>query len=480
MYTPIFDDSYAKLPSRLFELVTPDCSPAPKLITLNAALANEMGLDADCLGSDAGLAMMSGGKMPKGANPIAMVYGGHQFGHWSGRLGDGRACLLGEIVGPDKVRRDLVLKGCGPTAYSRNGDGKSALGPVLREYIVSEAMAAYGIPTTRALAAVLTGEQVRREQDQPGGILVRVAKSHVRVGTFQYLYASGDMEGLKELADYVIARHYPKAALADNPILELLQKIMEGQASLIAGWMGLGFIHGVMNTDNMQIAGETLDYGPCAFMDDFHPGKVFSSIDHHGRYGWGKQPQMALWNLTQLGQALSPLIDEDESKSASLVQDTLSGFGAMFQADFQKVFAAKFGLDNKEDKTEFLQSAFNMMAEQEVDFTLFFRQLTSVAMGGDRATFYDLFKDDSVGKNWLKQFEISDKNLTTMQAANPIYIPRNHQIEQAIQDGVEGDFTLFHRLAEVLKTPYTAQENCKDLEAAPAANEIVTQTFCGT
>ena len=249
MSSPIFDNSYAKLPSRFFAPVTPDVSPAPNLIALNVALANEMGLDADWLGSDVGLAMMSGGEMPKGANPIAMVYGGHQFGHWSGRLGDGRACLLGEIVGPDKVRRDLVLKGYGPTAYSRNGDGKSALGPVLREYIVSEAMAAYGVPTTRALAAILTGEMVRREQGQPGGILVRVAKSHVRVGTFQYLYAAGDMDGLKELADYVIARHYPQAALADNPVLELLQNIMEGQASLIAGWMGLGFIHGVMNTD---------------------------------------------------------------------------------------------------------------------------------------------------------------------------------------------------------------------------------------
>ena len=230
----------------------------------------------------------------------------------------------------------------------------------------------------------------------------------------------------------------------------------------------------------MQIAGETLDYGPCAFMDVFHPGKVFSSIDHHGRYGWGKQPQMALWNLTQLGQALSPLIDADESKSASLVQDTLSGFGAIFQAEFQKVFAAKFGLDNKEDKTEFLQSAFNMMAEQEVDFTLFFRQLTTVVMGGKRAAFYGLFKEAGVGKNWLKQLKISEKNLAGMQAANPIYIPRNHQIEQAIQDGVKGDFTLFNRLEEVLKTPYSAQENCEDLEAAPAPNEIVSQTFCGT
>ena len=286
----------------------------------------------------------------------------------------GRACLLGECIGPDGVRRDIQLKGSGPTPFARRGDGKSALGPVLREYIVSEAMSAYGIPTTRALAAISTGETVRREDILPGGILVRVAKSHIRIGTFQHFYAGGDMEGLKALADYVIHRHYPQAAETNAPYVALLENIIGVFPSLIAKWMALGFIHGVMNTDNMQIAGETLDYGPCAFMDVFHPQKVFSSIDHHGRYAWGNQPKIALWNLTQLAQALSPLLGADEDISAQIAQFALSTFGPDFQSALHSVFAAKLcvGADGPVF-ADFLQHTFAVMTEQEVDFTLFFR-----------------------------------------------------------------------------------------------------------
>ena len=452
MKPPSFDNSYARLPAQFFEPVVPDPAPNPKLIVHNAALAREMGLDGEWLLSKAGLAMISGQKMPDSADPIAMVYSGHQFGHWSGRLGDGRACLLGEIVGPDTIRRDLVLKGSGPTPYSRRGDGKSELGPVLREYIVSEAMAIYGVPTTRALAALTTGENVVRGETLPGGVLVRVAKSHVRVGTFQHFYADGDIDGLKALADYVIARHFPHIKTSKNPPLELLNAVIADQANLMAKWMGLGFIHGVMNTDNMQISGETLDYGPCAFMDTFHPQKVFSSIDHHGRYAWGQQPHMALWNLTQLAQSLSPLLGTDESKIALLAQKALARFSPLFNQQFSQLFAVKMGLSIEQDGFgEFLTQTFKLiMAEQEVDFTLFFRKLTQIADGEEAVEFTNLFQDAGIGATWLKLWrqntKLSDANISDMKKINPIYIPRNHRIEQVIQAGRRGDFAPFERL----------------------------------
>ena len=485
MKPPSFEHTYAQLPAQFFERVTPDKAPNPNLVALNPSLAHEMGLDANWLSSNAGLAMMSGGKMPEGTDPIAMVYGGHQFGHWSGRLGDGRACLLGEIVGPDEVQRDLVLKGSGPTPFSRRGDGKSELGPVLREYIVSEAMAAYGVPTTRALAALTTGENVLRGETLPGGILVRVAKSHVRVGTFQYFYAQNDLDGLRALADYVIARHYPQAAKTSNPYVSLLSDVMKAQASLVAKWMGLGFIHGVMNTDNMQIAGETLDYGPCAFMDNFHPQKTFSSIDHKRRYAWGQQPHMALWNLTQLAQSLSPLLGTDENKTAKLAQGVLGEFNVLFQAEFTQIFADKLGMSTQADGFgDFLTQTFKMMAEQEIDFTLFFRKLTQVAGGADDVGFKYLFQEASSYGTWLKLWRkntaLNGNKIAGMQKINPIYIPRNHRIEQIIQAAREGNTAPFDLFNKVLKTPYTAQKGQEEFENPPGPDEIVTQTFCGT
>ncbi len=485
MITPKFDTSYVRLPPQFFEHVTPDPAPNPKLLALNTLLAHEIGLDADWLGSKQGIAMMSGQEMPDGIAPIAMVYGGHQFGHWSGQLGDGRACLLGELIGPDGVRRDIQLKGSGPTPYARRGDGKSALGPVLREYIVSEAMSAYDVPTTRALAAISTGETVRREDILPGGILVRVAKSHVRIGTFQHFYAHGDMEGLKALADYVIYRHYPQAAETNAPYAALLENIIGVFPSLIAKWMGLGFIHGVMNTDNMQIAGETLDYGPCAFMDAFHPQKVFSSIDHHGRYAWGNQPKITLWNLTQLAQALSPLLGSDEEKSAQIAQDALSTFGPDFQSALHSVFAAKLCVSADGPVfADFLQHTFSVMSEQEVDFTLFFRQLTQIAGGENVNAFLSGFQDKNTGKDWLKRWrvhvDLNSDNIALMQKTNPIYIPRNHQIERIIHAGIKGDFAPFNRLVNVLKNPFCEQEGQAEFENLPLDNEIVSETFCGT
>ena len=461
----------------------------PTLIRVNTELASFMKIDVDWLESNEGFAMLSGQKLPEGADPIAMAYAGHQFGGWSPKLGDGRALLIGEVIAKDGVRRDIQLKGSGHTPFSRSGDGKSALGPVLREYIVSEAMAALGVPTTRALAAVSTGENVIRNGVEPGGVFTRVAQSHVRIGTFQYFYARQDHDAVKVLADYVIERHYPEAANEVNPYATLFCLIAERQAELIAKWMSFGFIHGVMNTDNVQIAGETIDYGPCAFMDDFHPQKVFSSIDHYGRYAWGKQSEVGQWNLMRLADTLLPLIDDDLDRAKKVAEEAIQNFHELFVKSLFMKFSRKLGLlSDDESQNDLIASTFEVMAENEVDFTLFFRHLTKVNGSGGTDLLCRLFKDPAACENWLimwREYLTRDgsnekERLEVMRAYNPILIPRNHRIAEAIHAGEQGDYSVFHRLVDALTKPYEEQSEYADLEQAPEAVEIVHQTFCGT
>ncbi|MDG1021665.1 MAG: YdiU family protein [Emcibacteraceae bacterium] len=484
-----FDNSYARLPENFFKKVNPSAPPEPTLIRVNTELADIMGIDVDWLQSKEGLAMLSGQALPKGSDPIAMAYAGHQFGGWSPKLGDGRALLIGEVIGNDGIRRDIQLKGSGHTPFSRSGDGKSALGPVLREYIVSEAMAVLGVPTTRALAAVTTGENVVRNTLEPGGVFTRIAQSHVRIGTFQYFYARQDNGSLKILADYVIERHYPDALNAANPYAELLKLIAARQAELIAKWMSFGFIHGVMNTDNVQIAGETIDYGPCAFMDDFHPHKVFSSIDQYGRYAWGKQSEIGQWNLMRLADTLLPLIDDDLERAKIAAEDAIKHFNELFQISIFKKFSRKLGLlSDDENQNDLISLTFEVMTENEVDFTLFFKHLTKVYDGVETSPLCRLFKNPAACDDWLKKWREfitldggnEQDRLKTMQSYNPILIPRNHRIAEAIAAGEQGDFKVFNRLVDAYRNPYSEQPEYADLEQAPMATEIVHETFCGT
>jgi len=485
----LFDNSYARLPGGFFASVQPDVAPDPVLIRANTSLAEFLGLDADWILSEEGLAMFSGKKLPEEAEPIAMAYAGHQFGGWVPQLGDGRALLLGEVIAQDGVRYDIQLKGSGKTPFSRDGDGKSALGPVLREYIVSEAMSALGIPTTRALAAVTTGETVYRDGIQPGAVITRIAQSHVRIGTFQYFFARDDKEAVKTLADYVINRHYPEARQSQNPYMALLKAIVEAQAGLIAQWMSFGFIHGVMNTDNMQIAGETIDYGPCAFIDEFHPKKVFSSIDSHGRYAWINQPAVAQWNLTQLAETLLFLLAEDQDQAVKEAEDTLAVFNDLFSEHFSNAFCQKLGLSGQDKKYgNFIKTTLRTMAENKVDFTLFFRHLTRVAAGESTEVLRDLFNDTTECDEWLETWKRhmsqdsreQDNRTAIMRQKNPVFIPRNHRIEEAIQAALKEDYKPFNRLVDVLAEPFTEQPEHAELEQKPEPDEVVHRTFCGT
>lgn len=485
-----FEHSYAALPERFYTRIHPEQVSAPELIRVNESLAAQLGLDMDWLTSADGIAMLSGQSLPETAEPIAMAYAGHQFGGLSPQLGDGRAHLLGELVDKDGVRFDLHLKGSGRTPYSRRGDGKAALGPVLREYIISEALAALGIPGTRTLAATLTGETVMRETVLPGAVLARVAQSHVRVGTFQYFAIRKDAEGVSTLADYVIDRHYPELRAVENRYLALLEAIAMRQAKLIAQWMGVGFIHGVMNTDNMQVAGETIDFGPCAFMDRFHPGKVFSSIDTHGRYAWDRQAGIAQWNLARLAEALLGLIDADQKVAVAAAEAVLRQFGDAFGQHYIRIFSAKLGLaaggeHGAGDNESFIKDTLTAMRDGEVDFTLFFRRLTSLACGkGDSESVAQLFRHREAGVSWLEgwqqQRSATDEAIRGMQRSNPVYIPRNHRVEQAIQAAHKGDFAPFHALLELLEHPFEEQAGCEHFELPPEEHEEVHQTFCGT
>ena len=468
-----FDNSYARLPDRFYTKLAPTPVRAPELIALNKPLAARLGLDADGLSSIDGVAALAGNAVPGGSDPLAQVYAGHQFGGWSPQLGDGRAILLGEVVAPDGARFDLQLKGSGPTPYSRMGDGRAWLGPVLREYIVSEAMAALGVPTTRALAAVTTGEIVVREAPLPGAVLTRVASSHIRVGTFQYFAARQDADALEELVTHALARHDPDA----DGALGLLAVVVERQARLVATWMGLGFIHGVMNTDNMTISGETIDYGPCAFMDAYHPMRVFSSIDHQGRYAYSRQPDIAMWNLAQLATSLLPLIGEVDAAQA-----VIDRYPELFRKAWLRVFRSKIGLQTEADgDAELIHRLLDVMANGQADFTNAFRVLGTAAARDEVA---DREAFDAWDRDWRDRLAMEDATpedrTTDMAKVNPALIPRTHRIEQAIQAGVDGDFAPFERLNAALATPFAGPGEFADLARPPLEDEIVAQTFCGT
>ncbi|KFI33564.1 hypothetical protein CG51_09005 [Haematobacter missouriensis] len=470
-----FDNSYARLPDRFFARQPATPVGAPRLIRLNRPLAERLGLNADWLSGPEGLSALAGNTVPEGAEPLAMAYAGHQFGGFVPQLGDGRAVLLGEVVAPDGARFDIQLKGAGRTPFSRMGDGRAWLGPVLREYIVSEAMAALGVPTTRALAAVATGEPVYREGALPGAVLTRVAASHIRVGTFQFFAARRDEEALRLLTEHVIARHYPGAA---GP-LGLLKGVIDRQARLIAQWMSVGFIHGVMNTDNMAISGETIDYGPCAFLDTYHPRKVFSSIDRQGRYAYANQPQIALWNLAQLGTSLLMIMDGTEDAAVEAAEDALGGFAPIYQAEYLRLFRAKLGLRGAEDgDLDLIQSLLTLMAEGQADFTRAFRGL---AEGTARDEFADRDAFDRWAAVWQGRLarETGDP-AEVMRSANPWIIPRNHRVEEAIAAAVAEDYAPFERLTDALSDPFTVRSGEADLARAPLKEEAVHLTFCGT
>jgi len=488
-----FDHSYARLPDRFYSRVTPTRVRDPRVVKVNRPLAALLGLDADFLGSPEGAQILAGNVVPAGADPIALAYAGHQFGHFSGQLGDGRAILLGEIVGTDGQRRDVQLKGAGRTPYSRGGDGRAALGPVLREYLMSEAMAALGVPTTRALAAVTTGETVRRDEPLPGAVFVRVAASHLRVGTFELLAARGDQDGVRVLTSYALGRHYPAALGAGDPrgeALALLDGVIAAQANLVARWLGLGFIHGVMNTDNTSISGETIDYGPCAFLDEYAPGKTFSSIDHAGRYAFANQPRIALWNLTRLAETLVPAIAADPEQGVALATERLEGFAAIFNAAHDRVSRAKLGLSLAEpEDTELLADLHERLAANEVDFTRFFRRLCDAAADPS----HDLevaagFADPGAFHPWAQRWRQrllrepgtpADRR-ASMRLANPAFIPRNHRIEEIITAAVRGDLTPFETFTRVLEHPYEDQPEFASWREPPRRDQRVRATFCGT
>lgn len=478
-----FDNTYIQLPDSFYVPQRPAHVPDPKLVLLNPELAAKLAIDAKWAESKAGIDAFSGNAVPDGAQPLAQAYAGHQFGNFVPQLGDGRAILLGEIIASDGRRYDLQLKGSGRTAFSRNGDGKSALGPVVREFIVSEAMAALGVPTTRALAAVATGERVARQEGMmPGGVFTRVASSHLRVGTFQYFQSRNDIASLKILADYAINRHYPQAAKAENPYLSFLELLLFAQADLIAHWMSIGFIHGVMNTDNCAISGETIDYGPCAFMDNFHPQCVFSSIDTHGRYAWGSQAEIGLWNITRLAEALLPLIAEDQSVAIKLAETVLAKYEVRFGDQYSARFRSKFCLPSDAPFT-LVKDCLALLANQEVDFTAFFRQLTRVASGTDSASLLALFSNQGPIIDWRIKWEKSadpQHCLDAMRLANPIRIPRNHRVEQAIQAAYADNFAPAKKLIAALADPYSEDSAFEAYENPPLPHEVVHHTFCGT
>jgi uncharacterized protein YdiU (UPF0061 family) len=472
-----FDNSYARLPDRFFVRQDPVPVALPRLIRLNLALATELGIDPAALTAD----VLAGNTVPEGAEPLAQAYAGHQFGHFTPRLGDGRAILLGEVVDRHGQRRDIQFKGSGPTPFSRHADGRAALGPVLREYIVSEAMAALGVPTTRSLAAVTTGEHVMRETPLPGGVLTRVAASHIRVGTFQFFAARGDAEAVQILLEHAIARHDPEAAASERPALAFLRGVVARQARLVARWLGLGFIHGVMNTDNMTVSGETIDYGPCAFLDAYDPAAVFSSIDHAGRYAYANQPRIAQWNLARLAETLLPLLGDGEDAAMEAAQAALMEFGPIFQDAYLSGMRAKFGFDGAlEDDAALIQDLLSRMAANEADFTLTFRALSDEPEAA-RALFADPGAFDGWHGDWAARRARGGLAPAAMRATNPAFIPRNHLVEEAIAAAVDrDDFTVFETLVEVLSRPFEDQPD-HPRHALPAKpEERVLQTFCGT
>ena len=472
-----FDNSYLRLPEALFTRVHPTPVSKPELVVFNERLAKELGLDAALLKENAEL--FAGNRVPQGADPIAQAYAGHQFGHFT-NLGDGRAILLGEHITPSGSRVDIQLKGSGQTPYSRRGDGRAALGPMLREYIISEAMHALGIPTTRSLSVAATGEEIMRESPLPGAVLTRVAASHIRTGTFEYVRALGDYALLEALTRHTLERHYPELVGSENPALALLGGVLERQASLIARWMCVGFVHGVMNTDNMALSGETIDYGPCAFIDTYDPETVFSSIDRNGRYAFGNQPEIALWNLTRLAEALLPLIDEDQEKAVAAAKDVLGDFSRRFHEHHTAGMRAKLGLISEEEGDAALIGDFlEAMKSDGADFTASFAALTNFA------------KREAAGPAvtaWLprwrghldRQKVSADEVSAMMRQANPVVIPRNHRVEEALAAATAGDLSVMHRLLDILANPYEATPANKPYRKVPEPGGTPYRTFCGT
>ncbi|GIP07298.1 UPF0061 protein [Paenibacillus lautus] len=479
-----FYNSYALLPASFFTKQDPTPVRSPELIVLNEPLAASLGLDADALQSPEGAAMLAGNEIPEGAEPLAQAYAGHQFGYFT-MLGDGRAILLGEQITPQGDRMDIQLKGSGRTPYSRGGDGRAALGPMLREYIISEAMHALGIPTTRSLAVVATGQPVTRERDLPGAILTRVASSHVRVGTFQYVRGAGTTEDLRALADYTLQRHYPKADLGDgaNRYLVLLQEVIQRQAVLIAKWQLVGFIHGVMNTDNMTLSGETIDYGPCAFMDAFDPNTVFSSIDSQGRYAYVNQPYIAAWNLARLAEALLPLLHEEEAQAIKLAEGAIGSFTDLYHEQWLAGMRAKLGIFHEEEDDESLiEDLLKMMKNYQADYTNTFRALTfdkleDTPLNGtpELASWYERWQ-----ARLDSQQESRDQSHQLMRSSNPAVIPRNHRVEEALEAAEnEGDYSVMKELLNVLSDPYAHSPEQAEYAIVPERSRPY-RTFCGT
>jgi len=489
-----FDNTYARLPERFFARVNPAPVAAPRLVKVNVEVARNLGLDPDALASEQGVEILAGNRVAEGSEPLAEAYAGHQFGHFVPQLGDGRANLLGEVIARDGARYDIQLKGSGPTPFSRRGDGRAALGPVLREYLVSEAMAALGVPTTRALAAVTTGQSVVRETVQPGAVFTRVAASHLRVGTFQYFAARNDVDGIRTLADYAVARHYPAAAHSAQPYRTLLDGVVARQARLVAQWMLLGFIHGVMNTDNTSISGETIDYGPCAFMEGYDPATVFSSIDVQGRYSYSNQPHAMHWNLARLAEALLPLLEQEagsQEGAMTSAYEALAAFGPQFEAAHQTGLRRKLGLlTEREGDAALAQDLLNRMAANSADFTLTFRRLCDAAEAPEKdAAVRALFADPSAYDVWTTTWRLRleeeaaspSEHAALMRQANPAFIPRNHMVEAALQAATERqDFQPFEELLAVVTHPYEDKPGLERYATPARPEEQVLATFCGT
>jgi serine/tyrosine/threonine adenylyltransferase len=482
--------TYFTLPARFYARVAPTPVRDPRLVAFNSRLAEEIGFDPTALERE-GATWFSGNQTPDDAEPIALAYAGHQFGGFVPQLGDGRAVLLGERVGRDGLRRDIQLKGSGRTPFSRDGDGRAALGPMLREYLISEAMHALGVPTTRSLAVVTTGEQVARKELLPGAVLTRVAASHIRVGTFEYFAARNDREAVVQLLDYVITRHDPEARGADVPALAVLEAVSQRQAALIADWMSVGFIHGVMNTDNMAISGETIDYGPCAFMDHYDASTVFSSIDHGGRYAYGNQAAAAQWNLARFAETLLPLIDSDIGKAVELATAVVRNFKPYFDARLLTRMRRKIGLGSEQESdAELVRALFESMQTAGADFTLTIRRLARcVDEPADDASLLELFAPSSGIADWLRRWrerlasepQHAAERAANMRRVNPAFIPRNHRVEAALEAAsTHGDFGPFQKLLSILEHPYDDQPGCGEFEQPPAPGERVLRTFCGT
>ncbi|UWG99304.1 YdiU family protein [Dehalobacter sp. DCM] len=477
-----FDNSYARLPEFFFSRTDPTPVRAPEMVIFNTSLAETLGLNTEVLQNSEGAELFAGNQIPEGAEPLAQAYAGHQFGYFT-LLGDGRALLLGEQITPRGQRFDIQLKGSGKTPHSRRGDGRAALGPMLREYIISEAMVGLGIPTTRSLAVVTTGETVIRDTVLPGAVLTRVAASHLRVGTFQYAARWGTPEDLRVLADYTLQRHFAEPLSVDNPYLYLLQEVVKRQAALIAQWQLVGFIHGVMNTDNMAISGETIDYGPCAFMDTYDPATVFSSIDTQGRYAYGNQPPIAAWNLARFAETLLPLLAEDKDNAIQLAQEAIDEFEGLYQTNWLNGMRWKLGLFNHEPEDESLiHDLLRIMEEQKADYTNTFRSLTFNQPEGD-----PLLKTAEFAKwhaQWQartkRQQETASDQHDLMRRNNPAVIPRNHRVEEALTAANQGDLSVMEELLAVLADPYAHTTKQADYAAMPGPSSCGYQTFCGT